>query len=186
MKYHGAAISLTCHYENPSWRSSVASPARPLQKPARSVAKRVNSYTTRACPSHTRRLHTPQPQSRLMPEPHLMPDSRVPLVPAAGPVFPGLPMPTLRVSLPLSQSVVSAHGPAPAPVKSPAVESALRSSPLPGSCTSTPTYDLLPIDIDVMMSASWPGLNQSICQYHRTHTFHRSCCHRNGFARMLM
>ena len=64
-------------------------------------------------------------------------------------------MPTLKVSLPLSQYVVSAPGPAPAPVKSPAVESAPQSSPpLPGSHTSTPTYDLLPIDIDVTMSVS--------------------------------
>ena len=33
---------------------------------------------------------------------------------------------------------------------------------------------------------SWPVLNLSICQCHRTRTFHRSCCHRIGFARICM
>ena len=80
------------------------------------------------------------------------PDSCVPLAPAAG------PMPTLTVSLPLSQSVVSAPGPAWAPVKSPAVDSAPQSSPpLPGSRTSTPTYDLFLIDIDITRGAAAAG-----------------------------
>ena len=60
----------------------------------------------------------------------------------------------------LSQYVVSAPGPAPAPVKSPAVGFAPQSSPpLPGSRT---------------------------CQCHRTHTFHRCGCYRIGIARILM
>ena len=47
-----------------------------------------------------------------------IPDSSVPLALADGPVSPGLPRPTLKISLPLSKSVVSAPGPSPAPVES--------------------------------------------------------------------
>ena len=122
----------------------------------------------RTLPPRPRGLQAPQPQSSLLPVTHLMLPLRPricsflrsrtpvpPLAPADGLLSPGLPMPTLKVSLPLSKSVVSAPGLAPAPVKSPAVESAPQSSPpLPGCRTSTPTFDLLPIDIGVTMSAS--------------------------------
>ena len=71
-----------------------------------------------------------------------IPDSRVPMAPAAGPV--------------LLQFVVLAPGQAPAPAQSPADEFDPRNSPpLPGSRTSTPTYELLSTDTDVPLSASW-------------------------------
>ena len=56
--------------------------------------------------------------------------------PVDGPVSPSLLRPIQRLSLSLPQSVVSATGPAPAPVVSPA-------------------YVLFSTDIDVQMSASW-------------------------------
>ena len=84
-----------------------------------------------------------------------IPDSSVPLAPADNPISSSLSNPTLKVSLPVSQCVVSAPGLAQAPVASPAVASAAPSSPsLPGSRTSIPNYDLLPIDIDFTLSAS--------------------------------
>ena len=38
----------------------------------------------------------------------------------------------------------------------------------------------------VLLHLSWPVLSRSICQYHRSRDFHRSCCRWIGFGRILM
>ena len=147
-------IYLTSHYVDPSWRSSLASTARPLRKPAQ--WPNVAGIPTQ--------------------DPLLLhiPDSRFPLASVDGPVFPGLPMPTLKVAL------VSSPGAQWSGTGSCRVCSS-EFSPLPGFRTSTPTINLLHIDTDFTMSSSrvlgrlsWPVLYLSICQCLRTRNFLRS------------
>ena len=121
-----------------------------------------------------------------------IPDCRVPMSPAVGPVSPGLL---------LTQSAVSVPGPTPDPAQSLTDELVTQQYPsLPGSRTSTSTYGFLSIDTNDVMSASlgaaaavprlgrqlWSGLSRSICQSCRSHDCHQSSSRRIVFGRISM